>query len=60
MWLGPPSSQKRITDVAVALNGDVVAAACRYSLSVSPRNPSEPALRKSRRELMWAIFVSVL
>src|SRR5437879_606618 len=57
MWLGPPSSQKRITEVAFPGTGEV-AAACRYSLSVRPRNPSEPTLRKSRRELGWLAILS--
>src|SRR3954453_8302876 len=48
MWLGPPSSQKRMTAFALPVAGPL--AAERYSRSVSPRNPSEPTLRKLRRD----------
>jgi hypothetical protein len=53
IWLGPPSSQKRITDLAFPTTGAFAvdaASAERYSLSVSPRNPRDPTLRNLRRE----------
>ena len=53
MWLGPPSSQNKMTEVALPGTGALAAAACRYSLRVRPRNPSEPTLRKSQREAGW-------
>src|SRR6185369_3273831 len=53
MWLGPPSSQNRMTEVALPPAGALDVAARRYSLSVSPRNPRDPTLRKSRREPGW-------
>src|SRR4051794_18169456 len=49
MWLGPPSSQNRMTEFAFPA-GWVRAAADRYSLSVMPRKPSEPTLKKLRRQ----------
>src|SRR5437588_12089178 len=50
MWLGPPSSQNRITALALPLAGDsAAAAAASASRSESPRNPSEPAVIKLRR-----------
>src|SRR5688572_23932632 len=62
MWLGPPSSQKRITALALpSLFVDVDdAAAERYSLSVRPRKPSDPTFRKSLREGVWRIIDSSL
>src|ERR1700682_4062857 len=51
IWLGPPSSQNKMTEFALTPAGDLAAAARRYSLKVRPKNPSEPTLRKSRREL---------
>src|SRR5437763_7143658 len=50
MWLGPPSSQNRITDFALPLAGDVLSAAAASALrSESPRNPSDPAVTKLLR-----------
>ena len=52
MWLGPPSSQNRMTAFALPSTGAFAldaAAAERYSLSVSPRKPSDPTVRKLRR-----------
>src|SRR4051794_16748895 len=49
MWLGPPSSQNRMTEFAFPA-GWVLAAAARYSLRVTPRKPSDPTLRKLRRQ----------
>src|SRR5439155_12394217 len=50
MWLGPPSSQKRITALALPLGGESAAAAAESaSRSESPRNPSDPAVIKLRR-----------
>src|SRR5579872_220408 len=40
-----------MTEFALTPTGDLAAAARRYSFRVRPRNPSEPTLRKSRREL---------
>src|SRR5258705_6615106 len=65
MWLGPPSSQNRMTEVALPWTGAL--AAFRYSLSVRPRNPREPTLRKSLRVVGWVgilppivlVFISV-
>src|SRR5436190_316040 len=48
MWLGPPSSQKRITALALPLAGESAAAASASRIE-SPRNPSEPAVIKLRR-----------
>ena len=52
MWLGPPSSQKRMTAFALPATGALpldAAAAKRYSLRVKPRKPSDPTLRKLLR-----------
>src|SRR4051812_31018189 len=52
MWLGPPSSQKRITALALPVTGALAAAAAaRYWLSERPRKPSEPTLRKLLRQM---------
>src|SRR5690349_11117051 len=50
MWLGPPSSQNRITDLALAL-GLVPASAEAESafFKERPRKPSDPAVMKLRR-----------
>jgi hypothetical protein len=56
MWLGPPSSQNKITEFALPATGAFAAdedAAARYSLSVNPRKPSDPTLRKLLREAGW-------
>src|SRR2546427_3229510 len=50
MWLGPPSSQKRITALALPLAGELAsAAAASASRRDSPRKPSDPAGIKLRR-----------
>src|ERR1700704_1932246 len=50
MWLGPPSSQKRITAFALPFTGDLLAAAAESaSRSESPRKPSDPAVTKFLR-----------
>src|SRR5437867_11467551 len=52
MWLGPPSSQNRITAFALPATGDFAAAsAASASRNESPRKPSDPALTKLRREI---------
>src|SRR5437773_1843943 len=49
-WLGPPSSQKRITACALPFRGDLVAAAAdSTSRSENPRKPSDPAVTKLLR-----------
>src|SRR6266581_2943210 len=50
MWLGPPSSQKRITALALPFGGELAsAAAASASRRESPRKPSDPAVIKLRR-----------
>src|SRR5437868_12684683 len=50
MWLGPPSSQNRITACALPFNGDLAAVAAESaSRNESPRKPSDPAVTKLRR-----------
>src|SRR5947209_5411838 len=52
IWLGPPSSQKRMTAFALALGwtaGLASAAADSAWPRESPRKPSDPALIKFRR-----------
>src|ERR1043166_2904053 len=50
MWLGPPSSQKRITALALPFGGESAAAAAESaSRKESPRKPSDPAVIKFRR-----------
>src|SRR5215510_14825780 len=46
MWLGPPSSQKRMTDFALPLPSTPAASDSR---SERPRKPSDPAVTKLRR-----------
>src|SRR5882724_11400694 len=48
MWLGPPSSQKRMTALALPFGG-ASAAADSASRRESPRKPSDPAVIKLRR-----------
>src|SRR6266852_7409318 len=48
MWLGPPSSQKRITALALPFAG-AAAAAESASRQENPRKPSDPAVIKLRR-----------
>src|SRR5690348_6150920 len=49
-WLGPPSSQKRITAFALPSTGDLASvAAASTSLSETPRKPSDPAVTKLLR-----------
>src|SRR6185436_7752964 len=50
MWLGPPSSQKRITDLALPFGRESAAAAAeKASRKESPRKPRDPAVIKLRR-----------
>src|SRR5690242_1465512 len=50
MWLGPPSSQKRITALALPLGAVPVSAAAESACrKESPRKPSDPAVMKLRR-----------
>ena len=50
MWLGPPSSQKRITALALPFVGELPSAAAESaSRRESPRKPSDPAVMKLRR-----------
>src|SRR5579864_8750250 len=49
-WLGPPSSQNRITDFALASAGDLATAASASAWrSEMPRKPSDPAVTKLLR-----------
>src|ERR1041385_4409778 len=59
MWLGPPSSPNRITDLALP-GGAVSASAAAWSepRRESPRKPSDPALIKLR--LVVGCHISVL
>src|SRR5438270_12398127 len=51
-WLGPPSSQKRITALAFPFAGEPVSAAAESaSRRESPRKPSDPAVMKLRRDV---------
>src|SRR5439155_13939524 len=59
-WLGPPSSQKRITAFALALTSDLAAAAARYSCMVRPRNPREPTVRNSLRDVEYFAMTILL
>src|SRR5439155_19356626 len=57
MWLGPPSSQKRITLFALAAPAGEAAAAASVSRRVRPRNPREPTVRKSRRDVGVLVMI---
>ena len=52
MWLGPPESQKRITEVLRTVPPAVVARArlCKRAGSDSPARPVRPVCRNHRRE----------
>src|SRR5262245_56043680 len=54
-WLGPPSSHSRMAACAFPPDAPVAAAARRLCARSTPRNPSEPTRRKSRREA-WPGF----
>src|SRR5579864_5914919 len=60
-WLGPPSSQKRITALAFPSTGDFASAPAASAFrSESPRKPSEPAVTKLRRVVGCCIDPSLM